>query len=70
MSPFFQSFRACYVFTILTEQGGQHWQFRALPFSLEASLRIFMKVLSEVVSHLYLQGIALVPYFDDLLVYN
>lgn len=50
-------------------QSIQHWQFKVLPFGLAASPRIFTKVLAEVVSFLHLQGVALNPYLDAMLIY-
>ena len=57
-------------FAVQTRQGVRHWQFKALPFGLAARPRIFTKVLAEVVSFLHLQGIALIPYLDDMLIFS
>lgn len=55
---------------VLTQEVVFHWQFKALPFGLAASPRIFffMKILAEAVAHLHLQGIVVIPYVDDLLI--
>ena len=45
----------------------KHLQFRALPFGLSSSPRIFTKVLAEALAPLRLQGVTIVPYLDDLL---
>lgn len=46
-----------------------HWQFRVLPFGLATIPRIFTKVLAESVAFLHLQGIVLIPYLDNLLIF-
>ncbi|XP_077308637.1 uncharacterized protein LOC143927975 [Lithobates pipiens] len=45
----------------------RYLQFRALPFGLSSSPRIFTKVLAEALAPLRLKGIAVIPYLDDLL---
>ena len=57
-------------FALASAQGIQHWQFSALPFGLASSPRVFTKVLAEVMAFLHLKGISLVPYLDDLLLFN
>ncbi|KAG8579388.1 hypothetical protein GDO81_010859 [Engystomops pustulosus] len=44
-----------------------HFQFKALPFGISSAPRIFTKIMAEVVAHLRLKGIIIVPYLDDLL---
>lgn len=44
-----------------------HLQFRALPFGLSSSPRVFTKVMAEALAPLRLEGISVVPYLDDLL---
>ncbi|XP_073489937.1 uncharacterized protein [Aquarana catesbeiana] len=46
-----------------------HLQFQALPFGLFSSPRIFTKVLAEVMAFLRLQGISVIAYLDDLLLF-
>ncbi|XP_040215566.1 coiled-coil domain-containing protein 134 isoform X1 [Rana temporaria] len=46
-----------------------HLQFRALPFGLSSSPRIFTKVMAEVLAFLRLRGILIVAYLDDLLLF-
>lgn len=42
-------------------------QFRALPFGLSSAPRVFTKVMAEALTPVHLQGIAVIPYLDDLL---
>lgn len=51
--------------------GGEIWhlQFRALPFGLSSSPRVFTKVMAESLEPLRLKGISIVPYLDDLLLF-
>lgn len=44
-----------------------HLQFRALPFGLSSSPRIFTKIVAEALAPLRVQGISIVPYLDNLL---
>lgn len=44
-----------------------HLQFRALPFGLSSAPQVFTKVMAEALTPLHLQGIAVIPYLDDLL---
>ena len=44
-----------------------HLQFRALPFGLSSSPRVFTKIMAEALEPLKLRGISVVPYLDDLL---
>ncbi|XP_068115427.1 uncharacterized protein [Hyperolius riggenbachi] len=46
-----------------------HFQFQALPFGIASAPRIFTKVLSEVMKVIRQQGIIIVPYLDDLLIF-
>ncbi|KAM4027625.1 uncharacterized protein ACNLHF_023307 isoform 1-T1 [Anomaloglossus baeobatrachus] len=48
--------------------GEEHFQFVALPFGLATAPRVFTKVMAAVVAVLHLQGLAVIPYLDDLLV--
>ena len=47
---------------------GNHYQFRALPFGLSSSPRVFCKILAPIIEHLHLQGIQVVFYLDDGLI--
>lgn len=46
----------------------QHFQYRALPFGLSTPPRVFTKVLVNIVAHLWMKGIHIHPYLDNLLV--
>ncbi len=46
---------------------GKVWQFRALPFGLSTSPRVFTKVLTPVLAYAHLHGIRLHMYLDDWL---
>ena len=46
-----------------------HLQFQALPFGLSSSPRIFTKILAEPIAFLRLQGISIIAYLDDLLLF-
>ncbi|XP_061480679.1 uncharacterized protein LOC133383639 [Rhineura floridana] len=48
--------------------GQSHFQYRALPFGLTSSPRVFTKVLVALVVHLRTLGVRVHPYLDDLLV--
>lgn len=45
-----------------------HYQYRALPFGLKSSPRVFTKILVTLVAHLHVQEMALFPYLNDILV--
>lgn len=45
-----------------------HLQFKALPFSLSTTPRVFTKLLVNPVTYLRQQGLHLHPYLDDLLI--
>ncbi|XP_077340446.1 uncharacterized protein LOC143984042 [Lithobates pipiens] len=51
--------------------GGEtiHFQFQALPFGLSSAPRIFTKVLAEAMAFLRLQGVCVIAYLDDLLLF-
>ncbi|XP_040196517.1 uncharacterized protein LOC120929266 [Rana temporaria] len=46
-----------------------HLQFQALPFGLSSSPRVFTKVLAEPIAFLRLQGVGIIAYLDDLLLF-
>lgn len=56
-------------FAIITKQGIFHCQFHALQCGLSAAPRIFTNIPAEVMSHLLLQGISLIPCLDNILLY-
>lgn len=64
----FPEHKAFLRFAGVTQEGVFHWQFEALPFGLAASPRIFTNIQAEAVTHLHLQGMAVIPYLDDLLI--
>lgn len=43
-----------------------HLQFKVLPLGLSSTPQIFTKVMAEALAPLRLQGIAVIPYLDDL----
>lgn len=45
-----------------------HFQFRALPFGLSSSPRVFTKLMAEVMAFFHREEILIVPYLDDFLV--
>lgn len=45
----------------------EHFEYRALPFGLKSSPRVFTKVLVTLVAHLRLQGTMPFPYLDNIL---
>ncbi|KAJ7329295.1 hypothetical protein JRQ81_015469 [Phrynocephalus forsythii] len=47
--------------------GNDTYQFKALPFGLSTSPRVFTKCLAPVAAHLHLHGINIFPYLDDWL---
>ena len=47
--------------------GGQHYQFKVLPFGLTTTPRVFTKVLAVVAAQLRREGIPVFPYLDDSL---
>ncbi|XP_040290022.1 zinc finger protein 502-like [Bufo bufo] len=44
-----------------------HYQFRALPFGISSALRIFTKVVVEMVAFARRKGLMIIPYLDDFL---
>lgn len=54
--PIFPEHQAFLRFVVVTQEGVFYWQFKALPFWLVASPRIFTKILAEAVTHLHLPG--------------
>lgn len=67
--PIFQGHQKYLRFAIQTKNGIRRWQFRALPFVLSAALRIFTKMMAEVMAFLHLQGIANIPYLDNFQIF-
>lgn len=47
--------------------GDQHYQYKALPFGLSSSPRVFTKCMVVTAAHLRLQGIQVYQYIDDWL---
>lgn len=54
----------CYLWFAYNEE---HYQYQVLPFGLKSSPRVFTKVLVALVAHLWVEGIPIFPYLDDLL---
>ena len=54
---------------ISTGKEVKHFQFRALPFGLSSSPRVFTKVVAEALAPLRLEGVSIIPYLDDLLLF-
>ncbi|MEL7079416.1 MAG: reverse transcriptase domain-containing protein [Cyanobacteria bacterium J06582_2] len=50
--------------------GRKRYRFKVLPFGLSIAPRIFTKLVSAALCHLRLQGIQIVAYLDDLLVWS
>jgi hypothetical protein len=48
---------------------GTTYRFKALPFGLNIAPRIFTKVLKEVLALLHLEGIQIIAYLDDILIW-
>ncbi|CAN2391224.1 hypothetical protein PRIEUP_LOCUS1263 [Pristimantis euphronides] len=44
-----------------------HFQFSCLPFGISSAPRIFTKLVAEIVAHLRVQNVVIVPYLDDFL---
>ena len=47
---------------------GQSYQFKALPFGLSSAPRVFTKTLAPLVAWLWLTGLQLFPYLNDILI--
>lgn len=48
----------------------RHFQFRALPFGLAPAPQIFTKILAEVMAQLRTNGMSIIPYLNDLLIFG
>ncbi|XP_044153533.1 uncharacterized protein LOC122940815 [Bufo gargarizans] len=60
----------CFLRIAIYYQGRlSHFQFTALSFGLSSAPRVFSKIMSDVMKFLHLQGVQIVPYLDDFLVF-
>ena len=50
--------------------GDQIYKFKAMPFGLNIAPRIFTKLMDQAIAQLRLQGVSILAYLDDLLVWG